>query len=107
MPSVETRTHASALGSYRPPTADVELCGIPPQMIISFPVQTAECPGPAFGAPVALIGNHESEAGEYRPPTNFAPQIIICVPDHTAVCSVVVRGARFVEVGSQVLKFGK
>src|SRR5262245_17885127 len=52
--------HRFACGSYRPPVESPE---DPLQTIISKPVQTAECPVLAVGAPAVDVADQESVAG--------------------------------------------
>src|SRR5262245_64797472 len=57
----------------------------PPQTSISEPVQTALLPTRPEGAPTVDVDDHESAAGSYRPPVEFAPpQTIIWLPVQTA-----------------------
>ena len=73
---------------YLPPVVEVKL---PPQMIISLPVQTAVCCSRALGALVVLVAVQVSVPGLYLPPVLKAllplppPQTIISLPVHTAV----------------------
>src|SRR5712692_2792438 len=92
---VETGLQASAKGSYRPPASGYTVVPpgvvlMPPQMIISVPVHTAECWARGAGAPALETGAQVSVAGSYRPPLSrpppvSPPQTIICEPVHTAV----------------------
>jgi hypothetical protein len=75
------------VGLYLPPVVSL----VPPQMIISVPVQTAVCPIRASGALVMLVAVHVSVVGLYLPPVlnsvgyTHPPQTIISVSVHTAV----------------------
>src|SRR6266852_4280811 len=90
--------------------------GLPPQTIISLPVQTAECHRFALGAFVSVVGVQLSVAGLYRPPVFQTwtlkpsvyqpPQTIISVPVQTAVCSKRASGTFTVLVGIHVSKAG-
>ena len=57
----------------------------PPQMIISLPVQTAECASRADGAPVVDIAVHLLVVGLNRAPSFrvLPPQTIASLPIHT------------------------
>ena len=73
----------------------------PAQMIISPPVQTAECNDRPSGASVVLVAIQLSVPGLYRPPVFRypplkglnPPQTIISLPLHTAAWAVRSEGA--------------
>jgi hypothetical protein len=65
---------------YLPPVFPKPL--IPPQMIISLPVQTAECPSRVAGALVELVALQLLVLGSYRPPV---PGIGVGVGDGVGV----------------------
>jgi hypothetical protein len=76
---------------YLPPVLKVELSLVPPQTIISPPVQTAEWPYRPEGALAVLVATQLSVLGLYLPPVFKTPksppppQTIISLPLHTAV----------------------
>jgi hypothetical protein len=77
----------SVPGLYLPPV----LSALPPQTIISLPVQTRECPDRADGALTVLVAIQLSVLGLYFPPVlkpltpSSPPQTIISLPVHTAL----------------------
>src|SRR6266496_3964147 len=90
---------------------------VPPQTIISLPVQTAVCPVRPAG--VTGVGVHESVFGLYRPPLSWLsagvatpweltvpPQTIISLPFHNPVCPTRPLGAALVAVGVQLSEAG-
>jgi hypothetical protein len=96
----------SLMGLYLPPV----LKELPPQMIISLPVQTAVCSCRAVGALAVLVA--------VQPPANLPPvfkaplfplppQTIIALPVHTAVCCCRASGALVVGMADQVSLLGK
>src|SRR6266705_5702020 len=95
------------MGLYFPPV----LSPVPPQTIISLPVQTAVCRSRASGALVVLVAVQLSVPGLYLPPVfkfmlpSFPPQTIISLPVHTAVGMARAVGAlvRLVAVQLSVL----
>src|SRR2546426_6586011 len=89
------------------------MIGSPPQMIISPPVQTAECPTRALGALVWETAFHLSLTGSYPAPSTERgtvlpepPQTIISVPVQTAVCAPLAEGAFSTDVTFQESAFG-
>src|SRR6266850_1647483 len=90
---------------YLPPVVEVKL---PPQMIISLPVQTAVCCSRALGALVVLVAVQVSVPGLYLPPVLKAllplppPQTIISLPVQTALCRYRATGALVVLVAAQL-----
>jgi hypothetical protein len=80
----------SVPGAYRPPLPKLLGTPLPPQMIISLPVQTAVWEYRGAGAPAVLMATQLSVPGAYRPPlpkpgnTPIPPQTIISLPVHTA-----------------------
>ena len=58
----------SVPGLYRPPVLKKLLSLVPPQTIISVPVQTAVCSYRPPGALVVLVAVQLSVLGLYRPP---------------------------------------
>jgi hypothetical protein len=80
-------------GLYRAPVFSSSRIGIvPPQTIISLPVQTAVCCCRSSGALASVVAVHVSVVGLYLAPvfTGMAspsspPQIIISLPVQTAV----------------------
>jgi hypothetical protein len=58
----------SVPGLYRPPVLKRLLLLVPPQTIISVPVQTAVCKNRPPGALVVLVAVQLSVLGLYRPP---------------------------------------
>ena len=68
-------TQLSVLGLYRPPLFKLQLPPhpFPPQLTISLPVHTAECPARATGALVVLDGVQVSVIGLYLPPVFVKP----------------------------------
>ena len=82
--------HLSVLGSYLPPVLKKVLKLLPPQMIISLPLQTAVWRNRAAGALLMLVGVQVSVTGLYFPPVLVVPapappQTIISLPVHIAV----------------------
>ena len=81
----------SVPGSYLPPVLKW-LRALPPQTIISLPVQTAVCSYRAAGALVVLVAVQlsvlriVSPAGIQRASPSYPPQTIISLPVQTAVC---------------------
>jgi hypothetical protein len=81
----------SVLGLYLPPVFTLPLDEPPPQMTISFGVQTAVCESRAEGTLVALVGVHVSVLGLYLPPVltefvpSYPPHTIISLPVQIAV----------------------
>src|SRR5262249_17247826 len=84
---------ASVLGLYLPPVFQSS-APVPPQIIISFPVQTATCNSRESGALTVLVAVQPSVFGLYLPPVFLVwnipskskpPQTIISLPVHTAV----------------------
>ena len=80
------------LGLYLPPVFKTPLVPIPPQTIISLPVQTAVWTHRASGALVVLVAVQLSVLGLYLPPvfkglrmSSSPPQTIISLPVQTAV----------------------
>src|SRR5206468_1170070 len=53
---------------YLPPVFQRLISSVPPQTIISLPVQTAVCPCRPVGAPVVLVAIQLSMPGLYLPP---------------------------------------
>ena len=77
-------------GLYLPPVLNVPTLLVPPQTIISLPVQIAVCSIRAEGALVVLVAVQLSVLGLYLPPVVKSPafsppQTIISLPVHTAV----------------------
>ena len=59
---------------------------LPPQTIISLPVQTAVCPYRAVGALVTLVAVQLSVPGLYlRPSFKYSPPVLILVPPQTII----------------------
>ena len=59
---------------------------LPPQTIISLPVQTAVCPYRAVGAFMMLVAIQLSVPGLYlRPPFKYSPPVLILVPPQTII----------------------
>ena len=81
----------SVLGLYLPPVLTGVVPFVPPQTIISLPVQTAVWSSRAEGALVVLVAVQLLVLGLYLPPVfrrplSFCPpQTIISVPVHSAV----------------------
>jgi len=80
------------LGLYLPPVFKTPLVPIPPQTIISLPVQTAVWTHRASGALVVLVAVQVFVLGLYLPPVlrrlkllSSPPQTIISLPVQTAV----------------------
>jgi hypothetical protein len=81
------------LGLYFPPVFRSPFCvpSFPPQTIISLPVQIAVCKYRAKGALAVVVGSQLSVPESYVPPVfdqskfTIPPQIIILLPDQTAV----------------------
>jgi hypothetical protein len=77
-------------GLYLPPLVK-KVPLFPPQIIITWPSQTAVCQYRPSGALVVLVALQVSVLGLYLPPVlrggkvKAPPQIIISVPVHTAV----------------------
>src|SRR6478609_5124573 len=97
------------LGLYLPPVFK-ELPLVPPQTIISLPLQTAVWKFRATDAVVVLVAVQLSVLGLYRPPvfkalmpSGVPPQTIISLPVQTAVCLNRAVGALVVPVAVQVL----
>jgi len=106
----------SVAGLYRQPLLRVKLMPseLPPQTNISVPDHTLRCRDLADGAPVVLTWVQVSVAGSYRAPLfrvetdglsgvfqRCPPQMIICVPVHTAVWANRACGAPAMEIGDQ------
>jgi hypothetical protein len=98
--AVDVGVHVFAAGLYRAPVFKPAPAGTPmttwsapPQMIISVPVQTAECPSRALGAFDMAVGAQLSVDGLYLAPVSkgvlrtFPPQITMTLPVQTAVCN--------------------
>ena len=59
---------------------------LPPQTIISLPVQTAVCPYRAAGALVMLVAVQLSVPGLYlTPPFKYSPPVLILYPPQTII----------------------
>ena len=59
---------------------------LPPQTIISLPVQTAVCPYRAVGALVMLVAVQLSVPGLYlTPPFKYSPPVLILVPPQAII----------------------
>jgi hypothetical protein len=76
------------MGLYLPPVLKL-LPLVPPQTIISLPVQTAVWPIRAEGALLVFVALQLSVLGSYLPPLfkklpSKPPQTIISLPVHTA-----------------------
>src|SRR5579864_5678240 len=85
-----------------PPLLKGPLALLPPQTIISSPVQTAVWEDRPAGAPAGLTVTQLSVPGAYLPPRPPPPQTIISVPVHTAVCLLCCPGAPVVLTAFQV-----
>ena len=75
----------SVFGLYLPPELKSSDAPLPPQMIISVPVQTAVCKPRASGALTVFVAVQLSAMGLYLPPLLkllplFPPQTIISLP---------------------------
>ena len=98
----------SVLGSYLPPVLNGAPGALPPQTIISLPVQTAETLSRGEGALVVLVALQLSVLGLYLPPVFKLvvplnpPQTIISVPVQTAACESRALGALASVVGVHV-----
>ena len=98
----------SVLGSYLPPVLNGAPGALPPQTIISLPVQTAETLSRGEGALVVLVALQLSVLGLYLPPVfNWVVplnphQTIISVPVQTAACERRALGALVSVVGVHV-----
>jgi hypothetical protein len=73
---------------YLPPVFKYPPLPLPPQTIISLPVQIAVLRYRALGAPVVLVAVQLSALGSYLPPVFkelplYPPQTIISLPVHT------------------------
>jgi len=86
---------------------------LPPQTIISLPVQTAVCAYRRSGTFNSVVAIQASVVGLYRPPvsvisnpTSAPPHTIIWLPVHTAVCRPLPPGAWVVLVGAQISVLG-
>src|SRR5438477_490818 len=107
--------HLSVVG-YQPPVFTRPMKGkspMPPQTIISVPVQIAVCERRAAGALLVVVAVQLSVPGLYRPPvfksvkkSSTPPQTIISLPARTAVCRLRPSGAFVVLVGAQVFVAG-
>ena len=79
------------LGLYRLPVSKLLPKSLPPQTIISLPLQTAVCSCRGEGALLVLVATQLFVLGLYLPPvltlllTWVPPQTIISLPVHTAV----------------------
>ena len=86
-----TGVQASAVGLYLPAVFPIPPKRVPPQIIISFPVQTAVWENRAEGALVVLVAVQISVPGLYLPPElnkpedDKPPHTIISLPVQTAV----------------------
>jgi hypothetical protein len=58
----------SVLGLYLPPSLKLMKSPVPPQTIISLPVQTAVCKSRGEGASATSVAAQLSVAGSYLPP---------------------------------------
>ena len=59
---------------------------LPPQTIISLPVQTAVCPYRAAGALVMLVAVQLFVPGLYlMPPVKYSPPVLILIPPQTII----------------------
>ena len=82
--------HGGGSAQYLPPVFKRLLPLLPPQTIISLPVQTAVCLSRAAGALVVLVAVQLSVLGLYLPPVFkrllplVPPQTIISLPVQTA-----------------------
>ena len=80
----------SVFGSYLAPVLNQALPLVPPQTIISLPVQIAVCWIRGLGALTVLVAVQLSVLGSYLPPVlralfpSLPPQTIISPPAHTA-----------------------
>ena len=85
---------------------------LPPQTIISLPVQTAVCSSRPVGALVVLMAVQLSVPGLYLPPVfkktelPLPPQMITSLPVQTAVCPTRLSGALVVLVAVQLSVLG-
>ena len=79
-------TQVSVAGSYLPPVfKETDESLLPPQMIISVPVQACAQGPRAGGALVVVMESQVSDEGSYRPPVlNPPPHTSISFPVHTA-----------------------
>ena len=88
---VLVEVHLFELGSYLPPVLRMMFSLLPPQMIISPPVQIAVWLTRPPGALITLVAAQVLLLGLYLPPVftrlipSPPPQMIISMPVHTAV----------------------
>ena len=98
-------------GSYLPPVFNrTKFWSVPPQIIISLPLQTALCEARAEGTLAMVVAIQLFVLGLYVPPVlkywgggpslSFPPQTIISLPVHTAVCNTRAAGALVVLVAT-------
>ena len=105
---------ASVAAQYLAPVFKSPWVPVPPQMIISMPIQIAECSDRASGTSVVLVALQLSVAGLYLPPVFRNPptkglnpaQTTISAPVHTAVCAVRSEGALVKVVAVQLSEPG-
>jgi len=104
-------------GSYLPPVFNrTKFWSVPPQIIISLPLQTALCEARAEGTLAMVVAIQLFVLGLYVPPVlkywgggpslSFPPQTIISLPVHTAVCNTRAAGAFVVLVATQLSVLG-
>ena len=90
---------ACGCAQYRPPVFKKVTRSLPPQTIISLPVQTAVSESLPTGALVVLVAVQLSVLGLYlppvfkKPPVPIPPQTIISLPVQVAVWRLLPSGA--------------
>ena len=92
---------------YLPPLSKAVTAEVPPQTIISLPVQIVVCEARASGALVVLVAAQLSVVGLYLAPVfrkllSSPPQTIISLPVHTAVWATRPSGTFVLLVAVQV-----